>query len=76
MEKKTNQPPIKGPATPLDPLMQSLSDKVNAQAQKIVITGSAHPTQDLMNAMEKGAKEFESAKGRPMTYAEMRNMWG
>lgn len=74
MEKKTNQPPIKGPA--IDPVIQDLSDKVNARAKNIVASGTAQPTQDLMNAMEKGAKEFEAAKGRPMTYAEMRNMWG
>ena len=30
----------------------------------------------LLNPMEDGAKEFEKRVGRPMTYGEMRAMWG
>ncbi len=30
----------------------------------------------LMSSMSAGAKEFEAKAGRPMTYAEMRSMWG
>ena len=30
----------------------------------------------LMNTLQNGAAEFESRVGRPMTYSEMRAMWG
>ena len=30
----------------------------------------------LMNTLQNGAAEFESRVGRPMTYSEMRSMWG
>ena len=30
----------------------------------------------LVSIMEEGAKKFEAAAGRPMTYSEMRQMYG
>ena len=30
----------------------------------------------LQNIMAEGAKKFEAASGRPMSYSEMRQMWG
>ncbi len=30
----------------------------------------------IVSALSQGAKEFEQKAGRPMTYAEMRSMWG
>jgi len=32
--------------------------------------------QGLMNLMQKGADEFKKEMGRPMSYAEMRDMYG
>ncbi len=32
--------------------------------------------ESMMNLMNQGAKEFEERTGRPMTYAEMRSMFG
>ncbi len=48
----------------------------------IAMTGCAKKDQlndsikNLHNLMDKGAKEFEQKVGRPMTYAEMRSMYG
>ena len=72
MDKKTS-------TNTMDPIMQKLSDKVNKKAVAIVATGSVNDPNTgkrLVQAMDEGAKEFEQAKGRPMTYAEMRSMWG
>ena len=47
-----------------------------------IITGKAESKQIpdstnlLVNIMQKGANEFEKKVGRPMTYSEMREMYG
>jgi hypothetical protein len=44
-----------------------------AQLSEAVQTNDASK---LVNPMLDGAKEFERRVGRPMTYGEMREMWG
>jgi len=40
------------------------------------IKNADHQLDVLKNIMEEGAKNFEAAVGRKMTYAEMRSMFG
>jgi hypothetical protein len=48
-------------------------DMINGKADKKQIPNS---TSILVNIMQKGADEFEQKMGRPMTYSEMREMYG
>jgi hypothetical protein len=66
----------------LNKIMNELSDKVNKKAVETTVSSlskneDADKTiKNLSNIMNDGAKEFENRVGRPMTYAEMRSMWG
>jgi hypothetical protein len=66
----------------LNKIMNELSDKVNKKAVETTVSAlskneDADKTiKNLSNIMNDGAKEFENRVGRPITYAEMRSMWG
>ena len=65
----------------LEDVMKDLEQKVNPKsvAEGITMMSKAVEKNDisiLLAPMEQGAKEFEARVGRPMSYAEMRAMWG
>ena len=65
----------------LEDVMKDLEKKVNPKSIKEGISklATAVATNDLsglLGPMERGSKEFEERVGRPMTYSEMRSMWG
>ena len=65
----------------LEEIMTDLERKVNPKTiqEGVALTAAAVATKDpsiLLGPMERGAKEFEERAGRPMTYMEMRMMWG
>lgn len=65
-----------------------INSKVTRTAGKVINNGNFTGSQSnnraaaekgmefMMNFMNQGAKEFEERTGRPMTYAEMRSMFG
>jgi hypothetical protein len=59
-------------------VMKELENKVNKKSVEICNEGkSAFDTmKQLSDLMKCGTEEFELKLGRPMTYAEMRQMWG
>lgn len=65
----------------LEDVMRDLEEKVNPKSvtegiTKLVTAIQTNDPAILLNPMERGAKEFEERVGRPMTYSEMRAMWG
>jgi len=65
----------------LEDVMKDLEYKVNPKSveESISKLSTAIKTNDpsiLLSPMQAGAKEFEERVGRPMTYGEMRAMWG
>ena len=65
----------------LEDIMKDLEQKVNPKSfnEGVVSLSNAIKTKDvstLMQPMIDGSKEFEARVGRPMTYGEMRAMWG
>ena len=65
----------------LQDIMKDLEKKVNPKSvnEGLVSLSHAIKTKDvssLMQPMIDGSKEFEARVGRPMTYGEMRAMWG
>jgi len=65
----------------LEEIMTDLADKVNPKsaAEGLAIVTEAVASKDpstILGPMANGAKEFEARMGRPMTYLEMRMMWG
>lgn len=60
--------------------MDKLSKEVNEKAVNEALLQNGPPVETkvkiLENILKTGADEFEKKMGRPMTYAEMRNMWG
>lgn len=66
---------------PLDTVMKDLEQKVNPKSleEGLAQLSTAINNNDvscLLAPMQSGAKEFEQRVGRPMTYSEMRAMWG
>jgi hypothetical protein len=65
----------------LQTVMADLEAKVNPKSiqEGVQLLQTAIQTNNvnaLIAPMEAGAKEFEKRVGRPMTYLEMRTMWG
>ena len=65
----------------LEDVMKDLEYKVNPKSveESISQLSTAIKTNDpsiLLAPMQAGAKEFEARVGRPMTYSEMREMYG
>jgi hypothetical protein len=58
-------------------VMKTLETKGEQQVKNMVSTGNINEDRDkLINIIKEGGKEFEEKMGRPMTYAEMRDMYG
>jgi hypothetical protein len=62
-------------------VMNDLEQKVNPKSftegiNQLNIAINTNNPSSLTSAMDAGYKEFEDRVGRPMTYAEMRSMWG
>ena len=62
-------------------VMKDLEETVNSKSaiECLVLLNTSVETNDmsiLIDPMKQGAKEFEERVGRPMTYSEMREMWG
>jgi hypothetical protein len=69
------------PKEKLEDVMRDLEEKVNPKSvaeglTKLVTAVKTNDPSILLNPMQAGAKEFEARVGRPMTYSEMRMMWG
>ena len=62
----------------VDTIKKDLSNKVNNEAKQIVKNEiNINIAMDALNEhINNGGKEFEQKIGRPMTYSEMREMWG
>lgn len=66
----------------LEDVMKDLEEKVNPKsvAEGLAKLSSVILEKDepsiILSLMQDGAKEFEERVGRPMTYFEMRTMWG
>jgi hypothetical protein len=66
---------------PLEEVMKDLEKKVNPKSSEEGLTQLVNAVRNnemssLLNPIQEGAKEFEERVGRPMTYGEMRAMWG
>ena len=62
-------------------VMNDLEKKVNPKSvnegiNQLNIAINTNNPSILTSSMDAGFKEFEDRIGRPMTYAEMRSMWG
>jgi hypothetical protein len=65
----------------IEDIMKDLEEKVNPKSVKegLQTLVNAIKTNDpsvILNPIKDGVKEFEERAGRPMTYGEMRAMWG
>lgn len=65
----------------LQTVISDLEEKINpksvqAGVQLLQTAIQTNNVNALIAPMEAGAKEFEARVGRPMTYLEMRTMWG
>jgi hypothetical protein len=65
----------------IETVMKDLEKKVNPKSLQEGISqlNNALKMNDpfiLLGPMQEGSKEFEAKVGRPMTYSEMRSMWG
>lgn len=65
----------------LEDVMKDLEQKVNPKSvvegiQMLTTAIEKNDVSILLAPMEQGAKEFEARVGRPMSYTEMRAMWG
>jgi hypothetical protein len=70
---------IDGKKESLASVMKDLEEKVNPKSVEESIKMLATACKDpsiILNPLQAGAKEFEERVGRPMTYSEMREMWG
>jgi hypothetical protein len=72
---------IKKPTENLQDVMRDLEYKVNPKSveeglKTLVTAINTNNMSSIMAPMEAGAKEFKERVGRPMTYSEMRSMWG
>jgi hypothetical protein len=65
----------------LEEVMKDLEKKVNPKTiqegiSKIAISTATKDPSFILAPMQNGVKDFEQRVGRPMTYSEMREMWG
>jgi len=81
MESKNDNNKITSKKENIEDVMRDLEKKINSK----IIDECLHPSKNTINqnvldnlviSMEAGSKEFEERVGRPMTYGEMRAMWG
>jgi len=58
---------------------KKLKDKLEKEGEKKAVKALVDPSSNattFLNIIKEGAKEFEQKTGRPMTYSEMRDMYG
>ena len=65
----------------LEAVIKDLEQKVNPKSikeglEKLAIASVTKDSSILLGPIQNGAKEFEERVGRPITYSEMRQMWG
>jgi hypothetical protein len=70
----------------LEKIKKNIEEKTEKKVLEGYITGKIAITRDktkiqknqdvLINIMQQGANEFKEKTGRPMTYSEMREMYG
>ena len=65
----------------VETVMKDLEQKVNSKSceeglKQLADALKKNDPSKLLLPMQDGAKEFEERVGRPMTYGEMRAMWG
>lgn len=65
----------------IENVMMDLEKKVNPKSTEeglvqLVTAINNNDNSSLLAPMQAGAKEFQERVGRPMTYGEMRAMWG
>ena len=76
-EEKLND----NPKERVEDVIKDLEEKVNPKSvaeglTKLVVAIQTNEPSFSLNPIAEGAKEFEQRVGRPMTYSEMREMWG
>lgn len=59
----------------LQEVMRRLEEEGARKAATLIRDRSAGPA-DILNALKDGDSEFQAKMGRPMTYSEMRQMYG
>ena len=61
-------------------LNKQLEEKAMIAVEKLLKDKTVKTNEEMMNSllaiMKEGEKEFIKEKGRPMSYSEMRNMYG
>jgi|LakMenEpi03Aug12_release.lakeMendotaPanAssembly.Ray.scaffolds.fasta_scaffold1754929_1 ribosomal protein RSM22 (predicted rRNA methylase) len=61
-------------------LNKQLEEKAMIAVEKLLKDKSVKTNEDMLNSllaiMKEGEKEFIKERGRPMSYSEMRNMYG
>jgi ribosomal protein RSM22 (predicted rRNA methylase) len=61
-------------------LNKQLEEKAMIAVEKLLKDKSVKTNEEMMNSllaiMKEGEKEFIKERGRPMSYSEMRNMYG
>ena len=65
----------------IEHVMRDLEQKTNPKSiedglQRLSIAIENNDNSSILEPMKASAKEFEERVGRPMTYSEMRQMWG
>jgi hypothetical protein len=58
---------------------KELKDKLEKEGEIKTVKALSDPSSNantFLNIIKEGAKEFEQKTGRPMTYGEMRDMYG
>ena len=80
-EPKEKEPKERVQKENVEDVMKDLEEKVNPKSvsdglSKLSTAIKTNEPSILLNPMQAGAKEFEERVGRPMTYGEMRAMWG
>jgi hypothetical protein len=59
-----------------DVIKKEIESKTEKQLKSCITNNTQQTINNLQNVMQKGADEFEQKMGRPMTYSEMRSMYG
>ena len=60
----------------MDQKCEVLKKKLEAEGMEQIKKGLILTEKELMALMQKGGDEFKAQMGRPMTYGEMREMYG
>jgi hypothetical protein len=80
-EPTQNTEPTTKTTESLETVLKDLAERVNPTTlaeglNRLAVAIEMKDSSNIMEPMREGAKEFEERVGRPMTYGEMRQMWG